>query len=128
MCSCRIVVDDFDRESIRRRISQLHQAKEHPTLSKLQVRNLSFVVPDVGNLYYSSYRKCCESVHFFSGKRSSLQKLLSETQERSDGSTSAQESSSQETYTAGSDDSDSDRGTSEEESMYSCDSDHKMSH
>ena len=40
----RIVVDDFDREAIRRRIYQLYEAKENLTLSKLLVRkyHLSF--------------------------------------------------------------------------------------
>ena len=39
-----IVVDDFDREAIRRRIYQVYEAKEHLTLSKLLVRKyfLSF--------------------------------------------------------------------------------------
>ena len=44
-------------------------------------------------------------------------------QEMSDGSASAQESSSQEMYTAGSDDSVSDSGTPKEESIYSGDCD-----
>ena len=46
----RVVVDDFDREAIRRRIYQVYKAKEHLTLSKLLVRNLSFVVLDVRKL------------------------------------------------------------------------------
>ena len=35
--SRRLLVDDFDREAIRRRIYHLYQAKEHVTLAKLLV-------------------------------------------------------------------------------------------
>ena len=50
MSRCRVVVDDFDREAIRRRIYQVYEAKEHLTLSKLLVRSLSFVILDVCKL------------------------------------------------------------------------------
>ena len=49
------MVDYFDREATQRHIYQLYQAKVHPMLAMLQVRNLSFVALDVGNLYYSTW-------------------------------------------------------------------------
>ena len=71
MSRCPIMADDFDWEAIWRHVYQLYQAKEHWTLSKLLVRNLSFVVLDVGNLFYLGYRKCCweHSLLFSSGHR-----------------------------------------------------------
>ena len=40
MGRCCVIVDDFDREAIRRCIYQLYEAKEHVTLTKLLVKNL----------------------------------------------------------------------------------------
>ena len=100
MSRCRIVTDDFNQEAIQSCVYQLYQAKEHRTLSKLLVGNLSFIVLDVGRLYSLDYRKCCESIHFSlaSGHRyrSCRTRCRRQVMEAS-----AQESSSQETYTAG---------------------------
>ena len=41
---CQTLVDDTDREAIRKRFYQLYEAKEHLTFAKLVVRNLSFIV------------------------------------------------------------------------------------
>ena len=43
----RVVVDDFDREAIRRKIYQVYESKEHLTLAKLLVRNHTFVFADL---------------------------------------------------------------------------------
>ena len=54
----RLLVDDFDREAIRRKIYHLYRCKEHVTLSKL------FVVLKEDNLFH--------------GQRSTLHTLLRE--------------------------------------------------
>ena len=46
----RIVVDNFDREAIRRRIYQVYDSNEHLTLAKLLVRNYTFVFANLRSL------------------------------------------------------------------------------
>ena len=61
---CCAVVDDFDREAIRRCIYQFYEAKEHVNLTKLPVRKCALTSWSSETWYNFKIRQLHESVHF----------------------------------------------------------------